>query len=74
MFGLGKPRTKFGKWIDKKGLTQREVAEQAKVSGTTLSSMCSDPDYSPKYETWYKVKKALKSLGYNVDRKDFFDM
>lgn len=74
MFGLGKPRTKFGKWVDKKGLNQRDIAKEAKLSGTTLSSMCNDPEYRPKFETWYKVKKALNKLGYNVDREDFFDM
>lgn len=74
MFGLGKPRTKFGKWVDKKGLLQKEIAKEAKLSDTTLSSMCSDPEYAPKYETWHKVKKALEKFGHNVDRHDFFDM
>lgn len=74
MFGLGKPRTKFGKWVDKKGLTQRDIAKEAKLSGTTVSSMCSDPEYSPKIETWVKIKRALQTFGYDVDRKDFFDM
>lgn len=74
MFGLGKPRTKFGKWVDKKGLTQNEIANESKVGRTTISNMCGDPEYAPKYETWYKVKKALEKLGHNVDRNDFFDM
>lgn len=74
MFGLGKPRTKFGKWVDKKGLNQKDIAKAANLSGTTVSSMCSDPDYRPKFETWYKVKKALEKLGHNVDRDDFFNM
>jgi DNA-binding XRE family transcriptional regulator len=74
MFGLGKPRTKFGKWVDKKGLTQNEIANESKVGRTTISNMCIDPEYSPKIETWVKVKRALEKLGYTVDRKDFFDL
>jgi DNA-binding LacI/PurR family transcriptional regulator len=74
MFGLGKPRTKFGKWVDKEGLTQSEIAEESKVGKNTISNMCSDPEYRPKIETWVKVKRALEKLGYNLDRNDFFDM
>jgi len=74
VFGLGKKRSKFGKWMDKHGIIQNDLAKKSTVGRTTVSSMCNDPDYSPKFETWYKIQKALKSWGYNVDRKDFFDM
>lgn len=74
MWGLGKPRTKFGEWVDKEGMSQNEIAKESKVGRTTISNMCSDPEYSPRIETWVKIKKALKKFGYNVDRKDFFDM
>jgi DNA-binding XRE family transcriptional regulator len=74
LFGLGKTRSKFGKWVDRKGLTQQEIAEEAKVGRTTVSNMCSDPDYSPRIETWVKIQKALKNMGYNVNRDDFFGM
>lgn len=73
MFGLGKRRSKFGKWIDKKGLTQNEIAKEANVGTTTVSNMCSDPDYTPRIETWVKIERALRSLGYNVKRNDFFN-
>lgn len=72
-FGLGKQRSKFGRWIDRKGLTQQEIADKAKVGRTTLSNMCSDPEYSPRIETWIKIEKALKSLGFHVKRDDFFN-
>jgi DNA-binding XRE family transcriptional regulator len=73
MFGLGKKRSKFGKWVDKTGLTQEEIAKKAKVGRTTISNMCKDPEYHPRISTWVKVEKALKSLGYSVKREDFFD-
>jgi transcriptional regulator with XRE-family HTH domain len=74
LFGLNKPRSKFGKWIDKKGIKQREVAKKAKVSEMTLTRMCNEKDHVPKISTWVKVQRALKSMGYNVDRDDFFDI
>ncbi len=73
MFGLGKPRSKFGKWVDKVGLTQDEIAKKAKVGRTTISNICSDKNYIPKISTWVKVERALKSLGYKVKHDDFFD-
>ncbi|EPZ37823.1 Putative transcriptional regulator [Anoxybacillus ayderensis] len=74
MFWLGKPRSKFGRWVDKVGLTQEEIARKAKVGRTTISNMCKDPNYSPRISTWVKVERALKSLGYSVKREDFFNM
>lgn len=74
MFGLGKPRSKFGKWVDKMGLTQEEIAKRAKIGRTTISNMCKDPTYRPRISTWAKVERALRSLGYSVKREDFYDM
>jgi DNA-binding XRE family transcriptional regulator len=74
VFGLGKKRSKFGKWLDKQGLIQNDLANKSKVGRTTVSNMCNDPEYSPRHETWFKIQKALKSWGYNVDRNDFFDL
>ena len=74
MFGLGKPRSKFGRWIDSKGIEQKEVAERANVSEMTLTRMCNDKEHSPRISTWVKVQRALKSMGYDVDRDKFFDV
>jgi predicted transcriptional regulator len=73
-FGLGKPRSKFGKWIDSKGIEQKEVADRANVSEMTLTRMCSDKEHNPRISTWVKVQRALKSMGYDVDRDKFFDV
>nr|WP_028982821.1 helix-turn-helix transcriptional regulator [Sporolactobacillus terrae] len=72
MFGLGKSRTKFGKWLDKKGISQNDVAKGSKVGRSTISRMAGDRDYSPKYSTFVKVKKWLKKEGYSKDYDDFW--
>lgn len=74
MFGLGKPRSKFGRWMDRQGIEQKEVAEKANVSEMTLTRMCNDKDHQPRISTWVKVQRALKSMGYDVDRDKFFDV
>ncbi|MDR7001538.1 transcriptional regulator with XRE-family HTH domain [Neobacillus niacini] len=73
MFGLGKPRSKFGKWMDRKGIEQKDVAEKAKVSEMTLTRLCNDKNHRPRISTWMKIERALKSMGYDVDR-DYFDL
>lgn len=72
MFGLGKPRSKFGKWLDRKGIEQIDVAKKAKLSEMTLTRMCNDSGHMPRISTWVKVQRALKSMGYDVDRDKFF--
>ncbi|MFF2449394.1 helix-turn-helix transcriptional regulator [Neobacillus sp. NPDC058068] len=66
MFGLGKKRSKFGKWLDKIDITQGELAKKAGVGDMTISRICNDNEYLPKYETINKIKKALKQLGHNA--------
>ncbi|WP_275580286.1 LacI family DNA-binding transcriptional regulator [Metabacillus crassostreae] len=55
-------------------MTQNDIANKANVGSITVSNMCSDPEYSSRIETWTKISRALKSFGYEVDRRDFFDM
>jgi predicted transcriptional regulator len=74
LFGLGKPRSRFGKFLDRKGIEQKEVAEKAKVSEMTITRLCNEKDHNPRISTWVKVQRALKSMGYEVDRDDFFDV
>jgi transcriptional regulator with XRE-family HTH domain len=74
LFGLGKPRSKFGRFLDRKGIEQKEVAEKAKVSEMTLTRICNDKDHVPRISTWVKIQRALSSMGYDVDDKDFFDI
>ncbi|KOO46392.1 helix-turn-helix transcriptional regulator [Priestia koreensis] len=74
MWGLGKKRTKLGKFLDKHGRTQQELAKAAGVNKETVSKACSDPDYSPTVKTLSKLMKALRKLDSNVKAEDFFDI
>ncbi|KAB2332915.1 helix-turn-helix domain-containing protein [Bacillus mesophilum] len=74
MFGLGKRRTKFGRWLDHEGITQLEIEKKAKLGRATISRLCNDFEYAPKFETVQKVKRAIKALGHNVPPDDYFNM
>ncbi|WP_310176915.1 helix-turn-helix transcriptional regulator [Neobacillus niacini] len=59
--------------MDRKGIEQKDVAEKAKVSEMTLTRLCNDKNHRPRISTWMKIERALKSMGYDVDR-DYFDL
>jgi DNA-binding XRE family transcriptional regulator len=66
VFGLGKRRSKFGKWLDKRDITQGELAKKAGVGDMTISRICNDDNYIPKHDTIFKIRKALEKLGHNA--------
>lgn len=76
MFGLfgGKPRTKVGKWLDDRGISQEWLVRKTKISRTTISKISSDKDYSPTLPTVKKIMKAIKEVDPGAKADDFFDM
>lgn len=73
MFGLGKKRTKFGRWLDREGITQYEIEKKAGLSRATISKLCNDDSYTPKFETVTKIRRALRKLDRDVP-DDYFGM
>jgi predicted transcriptional regulator len=76
MFGLfgGKPRTKLGKWLDARGITQEWLVRKTKLNRTTISKISSDDEYSPTLPTIKKIMKALREVDPAAKPDDFFDM
>jgi predicted transcriptional regulator len=76
MFGLfeGKPRTKIGKWLDNRGITQEWLVRKTKISRTTISKIASDKDYSPTLPTIKKIMKVIKEVDPKAKSDDFFDI
>lgn len=71
-FGLGKKRTEFGKWIDDEGIKQIEIEGASGLGRATVSNMCNDKQYKPKYSTFEKVRRGLDEMGYDVEYEDFW--
>lgn len=44
MFGLGKSRSKFGRYIDKIGISHGELVRISGVSKDTVTKACADDD------------------------------
>jgi putative transcriptional regulator len=73
-FGLGKKRSKLGKWLDRNGVSQAEFSKLSGVSRPTITRLCSDDKHQPNMSTAKKIIKSLRKLNKDVDYKDFFDM
>ncbi|MFS1511775.1 transcriptional regulator [Chengkuizengella sp. SCS-71B] len=72
MFGLGKPRTKLGKYIDKKKISQKWVSENFGLNKETVSKMCSDEYHKPNRSTKHRVVSGLRKKGEEVEESDFW--
>ncbi|HWO77767.1 MAG TPA: helix-turn-helix transcriptional regulator [Bacillus sp. (in: firmicutes)] len=74
MWGIGKKRSKLGKFIDKHGYSQEDLREASKVSRNTISKVCNDPDYIPSPNVMKKILKAIRTIKPNAKINDFWDM
>ena len=72
--GLGKKRSRFGKYLDKKSITQQEIAKESGVSKSTISRLCDPKGYEPSLKNAKKIIKFLKKHDSIVDYSDFWDM
>ncbi len=72
-FGIGKDRTKLGRYIDQHGISQKEL-EKSGVSRATISRLCSDDEHQPTISTARKIINFLKKLDSKVNYDDFFNM
>ncbi|HZG87285.1 helix-turn-helix transcriptional regulator [Paenibacillus sp.] len=62
MFGLGKPRSKFGKYLDERGIKQQWVAEKSGVSRGTISQLAIDDERVPNFRNAQKIEKVLRQV------------
>jgi putative transcriptional regulator len=71
--GLGKSRTKLGRFIDKKKVTQGDLATASGKSRNTISDLCDgSKGIDPNGETQYKIVGALRRMGHDVSISDFW--
>lgn len=75
MFGLfgGKPRSKLGRWLDARGISQEWLINKSKVSRTTISELAAGKR-QPTLDTIKKIMKAIREVDPAAKADDFFDM
>jgi putative transcriptional regulator len=72
-FGLGKQRTRLGRFIDRNGISQLQLTQKSGVSRNEISRLCDgSKDISPNEVTMLKIIGALRREGYDVSMSDFW--
>ncbi|MGO4371973.1 transcriptional regulator [Paenibacillus sp. MCAF20] len=69
---LGRSRTKLGKWLDRKEISQSELTKWSGVSRPTVTKLCGDNDYTASDLTKRNIIAALLKKGYDVEEHDFW--
>ncbi|MDP5276314.1 transcriptional regulator [Chengkuizengella axinellae] len=68
----GRKRTRLGKWLDKKKITQIQFSKEANIHRHTMSNLCNDDDFMPQQKTRDKVIKHAKKIDPKVREKDLW--
>jgi predicted transcriptional regulator len=72
--GMKKNRSKFGKWLDSRGIKQADLAKKSKVSAATITRLCNESTTRPTRENALKIVRALKDLAQEeVSTSRFWD-
>ncbi|MEW9502583.1 transcriptional regulator [Jeotgalibacillus marinus] len=74
MFVLGKPRSKFGFFLDKRSITVVEFSKESGVTRKTLGKACNERDYIPRQDVMKKILKTVRKVDHNAKMSDFWNM
>ncbi|WP_129691477.1 helix-turn-helix domain-containing protein [Gottfriedia acidiceleris] len=74
IWGLGKKRTKLGRFLDSNGYEQKDLEKAAKLSQPTVTKLCNDDDYIPSQTVMKKVLTAIRKIKPEAKMNDFWDM
>lgn len=71
-YGLGKRRTKLGKYLDAHKIKQNDIIRLTGLNRELMKHLCSTGEHKPQNETKRRVIGALKVLGHDVSECDFW--
>lgn len=72
--GIGKPRTKLGKWLDARGIKQSWLEVRTGCNKNTITSVCNNAEYMPNLKTMQSIIKALREVDPSVRAEQFWDL
>ncbi|RUT48582.1 transcriptional regulator [Paenibacillus anaericanus] len=73
MLGLGKRRTKLGKYLDRQGISQEWIIKNTGISRDGISDLCDEEKgVKPRVGTKQKIISSLRKHGYDVRAGDFW--
>ncbi|MDP9729922.1 transcriptional regulator [Alicyclobacillus tolerans] len=66
------PRSRFGLWLERNGISLMELSRKSGIHHTTLSKLAGHPSQRPSRLTERKLRPVLREYG--VDTTDFWDL
>lgn len=69
---FGKKRSEFGRYLTRRGISQRWLAEQTGVSEATISELASGNREAPTMKTANRIIKALRQYDSEISAEDFW--
>ncbi|WP_082595394.1 helix-turn-helix domain-containing protein [Paenibacillus sp. Soil750] len=67
-----KERSRLGKWIDRKNLTQEWLMKETGLNRSSISDLCDGTVNRPRSSTRSKIIKALQKVDSSVSASDFW--
>ncbi len=74
MWFYGLPRSKFGKWLDDKKISQSDLSRKSGVSDSTISSLARGESKKPTRLTARKLMKSIRAVDPEARESDFWDV
>ncbi|ANS51122.1 transcriptional regulator, XRE [Bacillus thuringiensis] len=74
MWGLGKKRTKLGKFLDKHNIEQEWLVRKSGLGRNTIGELANNFERSPTQKTMQKILKTLREVDPRIKADDFWDM
>lgn len=69
---LGKKRSKFGQWMDERGIETRELSNKSGVNRNTLGQLANRDDVSPSWRTRKRLREVAKDFDEEFSDDDFW--
>lgn len=71
-WGIGKPRTRLGRFLDQEGVTQVWLEKKTGLSTPTITAICNDKNYEPTEKTKARIVTVLQHEEFDVYVEDFW--
>ncbi|WP_134705201.1 XRE family transcriptional regulator [Ammoniphilus sp. YIM 78166] len=68
-----KQRSKFGKWLETKGIKQSWIANRSGISKGTICQLANDENRFPTIKNAHRIIDTLREIDPTIEQVDFWD-
>lgn len=72
--GMERKRSRFGKWMDGKGISQMELSRRSGVASNTINNLATGTAGRPARRTGQKLMKAIREVDPAAKESEFWDV